>query len=165
MNYAKGFDTWLFIRGQEYDAYRIPPPANRRVEDYVTKDYYANYAGGRSYAELVAQFLANIDDWKSEEDWFAAKVFRAAAEWVREASRKVERFLLWVDSFDPHEPWLPPPRFDKYTDPGYRGPKLILPMGAKPVGGTAGSRSTTSGASTRARSRTSTTTSASSTAR
>ncbi|MCC6051177.1 MAG: sulfatase-like hydrolase/transferase, partial [Thermofilum sp.] len=55
MNYAKGFDTWLFIRGQEYDAYRIPPPANRRVEDYVTKGYHANYAGGRSYAELVAQ--------------------------------------------------------------------------------------------------------------
>ena len=131
MNYAKGFDTWLFVRGQEYDAYRIPPPANRRVEDYVTRDYYTNYTGSRSYAELVAQFLANIDDWKSEEDWFAAKVFRAAVEWVREASRKVERFLLWVDSFDPHEPWLPPPRFDKYTDSGYRGPKLILPMGGE----------------------------------
>jgi len=101
MNYAKGFDTWLFIRGQEYDAYRIPPPASRCVEDYVTKDYYTNYAGGRSYAELVAQFLANIDDWRGEDDWFAARVFGAAIDWVRDASRKVERFMLWVDCFDP----------------------------------------------------------------
>ncbi len=131
MNYTKGFDTWLFIRGQEYDAYGIPPPVNRKLEDYVTKDYYTNYAGSRSYAELVAQFLANIDDWRGEEDWFAARVFRAASEWVRRAYKSGGRFMLWVDSFDPHEPWIPPPRFDKYTDPGYKGPKLIMPMGGE----------------------------------
>lgn len=131
MNYTKGFDTWFFIRGQEYDAYGIPPPVNRRVEDYVTKDYYSNYAGSRSYADLVAQFLANIDDWRGEEDWFAARVFKAAVNWVKNAYRKYSRFMLWVDSFDPHEPWMPPPRFDKYTDPNYKGPKLILPMGGE----------------------------------
>jgi len=54
----------------------------------VTKDYYTNYAGSRSYAELVAQFLANIDDWRGEEDWFAARVFRAASEWVRRAYKR-----------------------------------------------------------------------------
>ena len=37
--------------------------------------------------------------------------------------------MLWVDSFDPHEPWNPVPEFDTYTDPAYRGPRLIMPMG------------------------------------
>ena len=38
-------------------------------------------------------------------------------------------WLLWIDCFDPHEPWDPPARFDTYTDPAYTGPRLILPMG------------------------------------
>jgi arylsulfatase A-like enzyme len=29
--------------------------------------------------------------------------------------------FLFFDSFDPHEPWTPPPEFDRYTDPGYKG--------------------------------------------
>jgi arylsulfatase A-like enzyme len=37
--------------------------------------------------------------------------------------------FMWVDSFDPHEPWTPPREFDLYTDPNYSGKKIILPPG------------------------------------
>ncbi|MEM2728335.1 MAG: sulfatase-like hydrolase/transferase, partial [Candidatus Bathyarchaeia archaeon] len=68
------------------------------------------------------------DDFKSEEDYFPAKVFNEAIKWLKD-NRVHKRIFLWVDCFDPHEPWDPPPRFDTYTDPSYEGPRLILPMG------------------------------------
>jgi len=49
-----------------------------------------------------------------------------AIEWLRDNAGH-RNFFLWVDSFDPHEPWDPPPHDTKYTPPDYRGPKLIHP--------------------------------------
>ncbi|MDQ7844474.1 MAG: sulfatase-like hydrolase/transferase, partial [Armatimonadota bacterium] len=51
-----------------------------------------------------------------------------AVAWLRR-HRDREKIFLWVDSFDPHEPWDPPPRFDRYAVGARRGPRLILPMG------------------------------------
>ena len=121
MNFHRGFHAFRWIRGQEYDAYKSSPP-KRRVEDYVNENYTERYR------RLVARFLANTDDFKSEEDYFPARVFKEAAEWLEE-NRVHDKVFLVVDSFDPHEPWDPPPRFDTYTDPSYTGPRLILPMG------------------------------------
>jgi len=121
MNFHRGFHAFRWIRGQEYDAYRSSPP-KRRVEDYVNQNYTERFK------RLVARFLANTDDFKSEEDYFPARVFGEAAKWLEE-NRVYDRVFLVVDSFDPHEPWDPPPRFDRYTDPNYSGPRLILPMG------------------------------------
>ncbi|MDQ7860022.1 MAG: sulfatase-like hydrolase/transferase [Armatimonadota bacterium] len=80
------------------------------------------------WRQRVAQFLANTDDFASEDDWFAPQVVREAVGWLRK-NRVHERVFLWVDCFDPHERWDPPARFDTYGDPSYRGPRLILPMG------------------------------------
>jgi arylsulfatase A-like enzyme len=59
---------------------------------------------------------------KKEEDWNAAQVFRKAAQFLRDNSSR-DNFLLWVDCFDPHEPWDAPPEFVKMYDktPGYDG--------------------------------------------
>ncbi len=121
MNFHRGFHAFRWIRGQEYDAYVSSPP-RRRVEDYVNGNYT------EEWRRLVARFLANTDDFEGEEDYFPARVVREAVEWL-ERNRVYDRVFLWVDCFDPHEPWDPPPRFDRYTDPGYGGPRLILPMG------------------------------------
>ena len=59
---------------------------------------------------------------------FPAQVVDEACTWLRR-NRSHDRLFLWIDSFDPHEPWDPPPHWDTYTDPAYRGPRLILPMG------------------------------------
>jgi len=55
-------------------------------------------------------------------------VVERAVRWLEE-NRDKERVFLWIDCFDPHEPWAPPPAFDMYTDPSYRGKRLIMPMG------------------------------------
>ena len=121
MNFHRGFHAFRWIRGQEYDAYVSSPP-KRKVDGYVNEKYTERWR------RIIAKYLANTDDFKKEEDYFPARVFREAAEWL-EKNRVYKRIFLWVDSFDPHEPWDPPASFDTYTDPNYNGPRLILPMG------------------------------------
>jgi len=121
MNYHAGFNCYRWIRGQEYDPW-VSSPSKRNIDDYVNQNY------PESWRNRIEQFLANTDDFFSEEDWFPAKVVEEACQWLK-ANRCYEKTLLWIDSFDPHEPWNPPKRWDTYTDPNYKGKRLIMPMG------------------------------------
>ncbi|MCS7220283.1 MAG: sulfatase [Anaerolineae bacterium] len=121
MNFHRGFHAYRWVRGQEYDPWTSHPP-RRHLDNYVNEHYDA------TWRSRVAQFLANTDDLTHEEDWFPAKVVDEAIDWLTR-NRSHRRIFAWIDSFDPHEPWDPPARFDTYTDPAYRGKRLILPMG------------------------------------
>jgi arylsulfatase A-like enzyme len=121
MNFHRGFHTYRWIRGQEYDPWTSHPP-HRNLDDYVNEHYDAAWRG------RVAQFLANTDNFTREEDWFPARVVDEAIDWLTR-NRGHQRIFAWIDSFDPHEPWDPPPRFDTYTDPDHHGKRLIMPMG------------------------------------
>ena len=123
MNFHRNFHSFQWIRGQEYDAYRSNKPVKRRIEDYVNKNY------PEQWRRRVSQYLSNTEDFREMEDYFPARVFTAAIEWLRRNVGEEKPFFLWIDSFDPHEPWDPHPEFDKYTDPNYEGPRLIMPMG------------------------------------
>lgn len=121
MNYHRGFHSYRWIRGQEYDPWTSHPP-RRNLDDYVNEHYDAKWRS------LVAQFVANTDDFTREEDWFPSKVVNEAIDWLTR-NRVHSRIFAWIDSFDPHEPWDPPARFDTYTAAGYDGKRLILPLG------------------------------------
>lgn len=121
MNFHQGFHAYRWVRGQEYDPWTSHPP-RRRVEEYVNAHYDAIWQG------RIAQFLANTDEFAAPEDWFPARVVDEAIDWL-ERNRGHDRLFAWIDSFDPHEPWDPPPGFDTYTDPAYGGKRLIMPMG------------------------------------
>jgi len=120
-NYHRGFSAYRWVRGQEYDPYESAP-TRRDLNAYINENYSS------AWKARIAQFLANTDDFKTEEDWFPAKVVDEAVNWLRK-NRMHKKAFLWIDSFDPHEPWDPPARFDTYRDPDYRGPRLIMPMG------------------------------------
>jgi arylsulfatase A-like enzyme len=123
MNFHRGFHAYRWIRGQEYDPWTSHLP-RRNLDDYVNEHYDA------TWRSRVAQFLANTDDF-DEGDWFPAQVMDEAVDWLTH-NRGHQNILLWIDCFDPHEPWDPPARFDTYTDPAYAsrgGKRLILPMG------------------------------------
>lgn len=124
MNFHRGFHVWRWIRGQEGDVYRSGPPK------YNPEDFMKPEMKGTHVEKLLIQYLRNIADRETEEDYFVAKVIREATEWLEKEAR--EPFFLWVDCFDPHEPWDPPPSFEKmYTDPNYRGKKIIHPKYGK----------------------------------
>jgi arylsulfatase A-like enzyme len=49
-----------------------------------------------------------------------------AADWLSE-NDDGRRFFLYVDTFDPHEPWDPPRYYVEPYDPGYEGEEVIYP--------------------------------------
>jgi len=65
--------------------------------------------------------------WQCEEDTFVAKTMRDACRWL-ERNYTHPNFFLWVDTFDPHEPWDPPPYYVDMYDPGYEGQVVDHPL-------------------------------------
>jgi arylsulfatase A-like enzyme len=116
-NYQRGFEAWQLIRGQEHDPFRSAPrevkfpcsPSKLRLEE-----------------KTVRQYLRNVSRRTREEDYFVAQTMSRAAEWLEE-NHDGRRFFLYVDTFDPHEPWDPPRYYVERYDPGYEGEEVIYP--------------------------------------
>lgn len=123
MNFHREFNAYEWIRGQEYDPY-VSAPSRRPVEDYVSASY------PRLWRTRIAQFLANTDAAQEERDRHTTRLIESACDWLVQ-NRSHTDIFCWIDCFDPHEPWDPPPRFDTYTVPDYRGKRLIMPMGGQ----------------------------------
>ena len=110
-NFHRGFDSWEWIRGQETDRWKSGP------QDQVDpKKHMPAHLWNPRYDRNMRQYLLNTQDRKSEEDYFCARSCKAAMNWLdRNAGDKP--FMLWIDMFDPHEPWDAPLRFQKtYRD-------------------------------------------------
>jgi arylsulfatase A-like enzyme len=117
MNFQRGFKVFDWIRGQERDGYRPVMGVSQEKVDQMTVP-----GNSRSMEDKVRQYLANTQDRKSEEDWFAPRVFSMASDFLKTADRG-QPFFLVVDCFDPHEPWDPPDRYVSLYD----GPEPTVP--------------------------------------
>jgi arylsulfatase A-like enzyme len=58
----------------------------------------------------LTQYLLNMLDRHTEADYLTPRVFRRACRWLEE-NRDNAPWLLWIDSFAPHERWDPPMEF------------------------------------------------------
>lgn len=125
MNYTRGFTTYDFIRGQESDNWRY---GSRAAIEEAVKKHVREPIQWERHTTLI-QYLFNQRFRQREEDYSCARVFRRAADWVAENAEN-QPFFLWVDAFDPHEPWDPPREYaDRYM-PGYDGKEFIMPGAA-----------------------------------
>ncbi len=127
MNFHRGFHVWRLLRGQQDDPYRSG--AGRLGKEEINK-YIKNEMRNTTGIRSLYQYLQNIKDRRdnNQEEYFTARVFSEAIEWLKHDSKTGHPFFLYVDCFDPHEPWDPPDEFlSKYADPNYSGPKLIMP--------------------------------------
>ncbi len=123
-NFHRGFDCWYWIRGQEGDPYALRDEA--RVADLLREATpYARLMGRGAW---LVQHLMNRKDWQSDADTSVAKVMRRAAEWLRDYTLD-NPFFLYVDCFDPHEPWDPPLEYAREYDPHYSGLDGLVPPG------------------------------------
>lgn len=123
-NFHRGFDVWRWIRGQEYDPFRSAPLERYKLEDHVNENYPPGWPA------LVEACLKNLEPLEKPDDYFAPQVIHEAMAWL-EANKDRDRLFLWMDCFDPHEPWWPPERFNNFTDPDYQGKQYLLPPGGQ----------------------------------
>ena len=106
-----------FVRGSENDMWDTAPvddaPGWARA---INRARYGNpNSRSRCFDGRGTQYYANARNWLIEEEFPAAQVMSRAADWL-EANQEHERFMLWVESFDPHEPFhVPEPYRSMYS--------------------------------------------------
>ncbi|MCX7015533.1 MAG: sulfatase, partial [Candidatus Sumerlaeota bacterium] len=117
-NFQRGFTSYEWIRGQESDSWKTGPLSA------IDLAKFSKPGINERRARMLIQYLLNVKDRKTEEDYFCAQVFSKASRWLEENIDNQPLFL-WVDSFDPHEPWDPPKAYADLYCPNYEGPELI----------------------------------------
>jgi len=120
MNFHRGFDSFHWVRGQEFDHWRTAPLPPGVLEAHIKPDIPLDARRTR----VLRQYLQNLQEVTNEDDYPSARTFRWAIEWL-ERNHAHERFFLYIDTFDPHEPWLVPQRHLDLYDPDCDGPRLI----------------------------------------
>ena len=130
-NYHTDFSAWDYVRGHEGDPWRtwndptwvgVPALPARRGGWYWSDRMGLDLGpgGDRGYDRSRTFF-------RSEEDFPGPKTMRTAADWLRRGAPDDEPFLLFVDEFDPHEPFDTPQPWAGRYDPGWEGDLLIWP--------------------------------------
>ncbi len=117
-NYSRGWSGWEWIRGQGGDRWKthprdVPLPASSRK---------------LRNPDRIRAHYRNTAWWRSEEDRFVARTVRAACDWLAEWEDSEDPFFLWIDTFDPHEPWDAPQHYVDLYDPGYTGENPNCPV-------------------------------------
>jgi arylsulfatase A-like enzyme len=112
-NFHRGFDEWIWVRGQELDRYRSGPAVSpSRIQSHMNEP-----AGDHpGLAKFLGGYLRNNNERLHESDYYPAQVFSEASRWLWD-NQDAANFFLVVDSFDPHEPWDPPVWYRKLYDP------------------------------------------------
>ena len=100
-NYHTQFDTYGYHRGQEND------PWQSRTNPPEEPEHYGMWS---------AQYAMNSEMFTSPGEYPTPKTFRGAIDWLK-INEGGDDFVLWVEGFDPHEPFDCPKEYvDQYGD-------------------------------------------------
>jgi len=99
---------------------------------FYTRDGMNYDRGFRTFIEVPGQeYWRNSGradvrrTWHSESDRFAPQTFTKAAEWLEKHYK--EDFFLYIDAWDPHEPWDAPNSYTYLYLPDYDGEQVSPP--------------------------------------
>ena len=112
-NYHTDFTAWDYQRGHESDPWKTRPDPS--------------WVGAPSFGRSYMPYDNSRGWFRGEEDFPGPRTLSAAARWLDQNAGQHERFLLYVDEFDPHEPFDTPEPYASMYDPDWEGPHLIWP--------------------------------------
>lgn len=135
--YANAFDSWDFIRGQEYDPMKalVAPPIERYKQQFDARHYPMDTLTGGTITRGTSDKTAwkksraaiSRDFLRSESDFPTAKCFASAFEFL-DLNAEADDWFLQLECFDPHEPFVAPERFREAYQSGYEGKILDWPI-------------------------------------
>jgi arylsulfatase A-like enzyme len=137
--YTRGFDKVWFTHGHEadHDYFAKDPLLHLDPLDYIENHVLETadqVLGEKVIGPLLYEMGCHLREsqyWRGEEDQMCPRTMKAAVEYLKKADRN-KQFFLWIDSFDPHEPWDPPSVYDPDMkcpyDPDYKGKDMFLPL-------------------------------------
>jgi len=115
-NYHTEFRAWEYLRGHEGDPWKTRPDPSAIGAPTLppAKARGAPYDVSRTW-------------FRSELDFPGPRTMSTAAKWLHDNAGAHDRFLLFVDEFDPHEPFDTPAPWANRYDPSWRGDVIIWP--------------------------------------
>lgn len=117
-DYTRGFDGHYFVHGQKGDPWITNPSLD--IELPCAPHKILSIPSFLSY-------LRNHHGRQYEREFCVGRSVSAACDWL-ETNHNHDGFLLWLDMWDPHEPFdCPWYDLERYLDPGYSGEQLIYP--------------------------------------
>lgn len=134
-NYHADFFAWDYVRGHEGDPWRTRPDPSWAGTPALPAGTRFESLGPRLRA-LIEEHFGELEGmpydrsrtyFREEVDFPGPKTMQATADWIRDHARAHERFFLFVDEFDPHEPFDAPPEYVRMYDPDWTGPLIIWP--------------------------------------
>ena len=128
-NYHTDFSAWEYVRGHENDPWRtVADPS------WVGSPAMPATTGGHFHAKSlgITPFEYCYDrsrTWfRDEDDYPGPKTMADAARFLRDEAPAHDRWFLFVDEFDPHEPFdTPEPWAGRYEDEPWVGDRMIWP--------------------------------------
>ena len=112
-NYHTDFTAWDYQRGHEGDPWKTRPDPS--------------WIGAPSFGRPWMPYDNSRGYFHDEWDFPGPRTMAAAAEWVDRNAGHHDRFFLFIDEFDPHEPFDTPEPYASLYDDSWEGPHLIWP--------------------------------------
>ena len=112
-NYHVDFTAWDYQRGHEGDPWKTRPDPS--------------WLGAPSFGRGWNGYDNSRGWFKGEGDFPGPRTMSAASSWLRNHAAHHDRFFVFVDEFDPHEPFDTPNDWADRYDPTWEGPHLIWP--------------------------------------
>ena len=112
-NYHTDFEAWDYQRGHEGDLWKTRPDPS--------------WLGAPSFGRGHMPYDNSRGWFKDESDFPGPRTLATAARWLEQDAPHHDRFLLFIDEFDPHEPFDTPNPYASMYDPDWEGPHLIWP--------------------------------------
>jgi len=114
LTFMRGFTGYHWSRGSEGDIWW--------TDQYAEDGYQPPTGKGRvrRAGDLYRRIWVQGQRRVKELDWTTPQTFQAAIEWLTRNWRR-QSFFLYIDTFDPHEPWDPPDWARDLYDPSFTG--------------------------------------------
>jgi arylsulfatase A-like enzyme len=123
-NYTRGFKGQYFVHGQKGDPWITDPGLPIKLGAQPHKIRNINSLGG---------YLRNHYHRRYEREYCVGRTISTAMDWL-EANYHHDRFFLYIDMWDPHEPFdCPWYDYDLYADPDYDGDRMLYPEYGRPT--------------------------------